>query len=233
MDLSKYSIGTGDRFSCQGEAQLKAIIKAKELGLDISIVWNKSYREHDIIGTSPKDVLFEAENAVKELNWEGNYYIDADHIELENVDIFIDFCNYFTTGIHLKTAGTTWLEELIGLAQSGNEGVNIVKEIYRKAFKRYTELIIPYSKVINIDKSKLPDPNEVNNWSSEDLVNSLRHDLTCIKFNPNFRQLFHISYKIAAEMGDRFIKAIRTNKDIIAKNVTKNLFERHIKPIFL
>jgi len=31
---------------------------------------------------------------------------------------------------HLKTAGTTWLEELIGLAAAGGDGLVIAKEIY-------------------------------------------------------------------------------------------------------
>ncbi|MFX0144315.1 MAG: tagaturonate epimerase family protein, partial [Candidatus Hodarchaeota archaeon] len=88
MRLKKYSIGTGDRFGCQGRAQLEAIIKAQEIGIDVDIVWNKSYREHQITKTSPSDVLKEAQNAVRELNWEGNYYIDADHVDLSNVDLF-------------------------------------------------------------------------------------------------------------------------------------------------
>ena len=37
------------------------------------------------------------------------------------------------TGLHLKTAGTTWLEEMIGLAQSGGDALALVKEIYADA----------------------------------------------------------------------------------------------------
>jgi len=99
LKLSKYSIGTGDRFSCQGTAQLKAIIKAQENGMDLSIVWNKSHREHSMIGTTPKDVLREAQDAVKELNWKGSFYVDADHIGLSNVNLFIEACSYFTLDI--------------------------------------------------------------------------------------------------------------------------------------
>ena len=73
MKLPKYSIGTGDRFGCQGKAQLAAIIKAQEKGINIAIVWNKSYREHLITKTKPLDVLKEAQDAVRELNWKGNY----------------------------------------------------------------------------------------------------------------------------------------------------------------
>ena len=36
----------------------------------------------------------------------------------------------FDAGLHLKTAGTTWLEELIGLAEAGGDGLEVAKEIY-------------------------------------------------------------------------------------------------------
>jgi hypothetical protein len=35
----------------------------------------------------------------------------------------------FDTGVHLKTAGTTWLEELTGLSKSGGEGLALAREI--------------------------------------------------------------------------------------------------------
>jgi len=411
LTLSKYSIGTGDRFSHQGKAQLQAIIKS---GLDISIVWNKSHREHTIIGTSPEDVLQEAQTAVKELDWKGDYYIDADHIGLKNVDLFIDSSNYFTldvadfigkkadqkdiesfleknqkclgelhipnikdplildkkqlesiastyllaikqakklymkiesrkgegnfiteisldetqepqtpleiffillmiaeeqipiqtlapkfsghflkgidyvgnikqfqkefeedlaiiqyvltkyslpvnlklsihsgsdkfsiypimnealkkynAGLHLKTAGTTWLEELIGLALAGNDGLEIAKEVYEKALERYDELCGPYASVINIEKEKLPSPDIVNTWSGEKFASTLRHDLKNENYDLNFRQLLHVSYKIAAEMGDRFINALKKYEKKITENVLENLYERHIKQIFV
>lgn len=414
MKLPKYSIGTGDRFGCQGKAQLKAIIKAKEENIDIAIVWNKSHREHVIIGTTPADVLNEAQKAVIELNWNGPFYIDADHVSLANIDIFIDSCNFFTldvadkigqrasvqeinafikkyerfkekiiipnldepllvndellrtiaekyllaikeagriyrkivkqkgkdnfiteismdetsepqapieilfilaaisdekipvqtfaprfygkfikgvdyignverfekefamilvilqhavkefslpdnlklsvhsgsdkfsiysvinralkkydAGIHLKTAGTSWLEELIGLAMAGGEGLEIAKEIYAKAYNRYEELCKPYITVIDIDKRNLPLPEDVRNWNNEDFIHTLRHDLSCESYNPDFRQLIHVSYKIAAEMGSRYIEALKLYEDIIARNVTQNIYERHIKGLFL
>ena len=99
MRLQKYSIGTGDRFGCQGKAQLKAIIKAQENDVDIAIVWNKSHREHLVTKSTPADVLKEAQNAVRDLNWKGNYYIDADHIGISNIDLFIDSSNYFTIDV--------------------------------------------------------------------------------------------------------------------------------------
>lgn len=85
MKLEKYSIGIGDRFSHQGKAQLRAIMKANKSGLDISPVWNKSNREHIYVNSKPEDVRKEADNAVKELNFKGQYFVDADHINLDTV----------------------------------------------------------------------------------------------------------------------------------------------------
>jgi hypothetical protein len=42
-----------------------------------------------------------------------------------------------------------------------------------------------------------------------------------------------VGFKVAAKMGDRYLKALEANEDVVAKNVTTNLFERHIKPVFL
>ncbi len=413
MKLSKFSIGTGDRFDQQGKALLQAVIKAKEDGVEIAIIWNKSHREHSIVKTKPEDVFNEAQNAVKELNWKGQYYIDADHIGLSNVDLFMDHSNFFTldvaeyigekatneeinsfiekhktyvgelkipkideplyiseeqirlsavkyllavkkageiyrkieekkeqkdfvievsmdetndpqtpleiffilaaiaeekipiqtiapkftgrfnkgidyegnieqfakefeedlamikhaitefslpdnlklsihsgsdkfslydlinkaikkydSGLHLKTAGTTWLEELIGLAMAGDDGLRIVKEIYEKAHVRYDELCEPYATVIDIDRDNLPSPEIVNSWTSEDFVRALRHDVTCKHFDPNFRQLLHVAYKIAAEMGERYLNALIKHERTIAENVTFNMYERHLKRLF-
>jgi len=414
MKLQKYSIGTGDRFGCQGKALLKAIIKAEENGVDLAVVWNKSHREHLITKTTPFDVLNEAQEAVKELKWNGKYYIDADHIRLSNVDLYIDSCNFFTldiaefigkkapnddinafiekykkyigkilipnikeslnvsekqlysiaeeylfaikeagkiyhkieekkgknnfiieismdesskpqtlievlfilaiivyekipiqtfaprfygifnkgvdfqgnikrfaeefeallaiiqfaikefslsdnlklsihsgsdkfsiykvinkaikkfnTGVHLKTSGTTWLEEVAGLAMAGDESLKLVKEIYNEAYNRFEELCFPYKTVINLKKDKLPHPNLVNDWSSEEFVNTLRHDETCKGYNPDFRQFLHIAYKIAAEMDLRYIEFLKKYDDIIALNVIDNIYERHITRLFL
>ena len=52
--LGKYSFGIGDRFSHEGEAQLDALIKAEKMyGVEFVPVWNKSNREHQIVGSSP------------------------------------------------------------------------------------------------------------------------------------------------------------------------------------
>jgi len=387
MILDKYSFGVGDRFGHQGKAQLQAIIRAKERGVDIVPVWNKSHREHTIIGTSPGDVRVEADEAVKALGWNDSYYVDADHIGLKNVDLFINSSDFFTldvadfigraadkgevgvfvnkykkyvgsltipgigeavkidekqietigrkfllavkeagkiyrhikaskgsdsfitevsmdetdqpqtpvemlfilaaiadegipaqtiapkftgrfnkgvdyvgdvaqfakefeedlaviafavkefglpenlklsvhsgsdkfsiyksmnnaiknfdAGLHIKTAGTTWLEELIGLAVAGGEGLAIARKAYANALSRFDELCVPYATVIDIDKGKLPPPEVVDGWSGEEYANALRHNQSCDKYDLNLRQLLHVAYKIAAEMGDETAK---------------------------
>ena len=100
MILGKYSFGTGDRFSHQGVAQLSAIIQAqKQYGIDFVPVWNKSNREHQIIGTQPADTRLEANRAVKALGYNKPYFVDADHINMNNVDRFIDASNFFTIDV--------------------------------------------------------------------------------------------------------------------------------------
>jgi len=414
MILEKYSFGIGDRFSHQGKAQLQAFIKAKEQGVDITPVWNKSHREHTIIKTTHASVRKEADNAVSALNWDGPYLVDADHISLKNVDLFIDSSDFFTldvadfigqavdeahvksfvdkykkyvgelaiegideplvlseekiteiaqkyllavkeagkiyrhveakkgadnfitevsmdetdspqtpiemlfilaaiadegipaqtiapkftgrfnkgvdyvgdverftkefnddlaviafavsqfglpenlklsvhsgsdkfsiykpinqalkkfdAGLHIKTAGTTWLEELIGLAMAGGDGLKIAGCIYAGALSRFDELCGPYATVIDIDKDKLPSPEVVNSYSGEEFADALRHEQACEKYNPNLRQLLHVGYKVAAEMGDDYYNALEEYKDIIARNVTENIYQRHIEPIFI
>ena len=99
MILEKYSFGVGDRFGHQGKAQLQAIINANKQGINITPVWNKSHREHTIIKTSPASVRTEADEAVRALGWNGSYYVDADHIGLKNVDLFIDSSDFFTLDV--------------------------------------------------------------------------------------------------------------------------------------
>jgi hypothetical protein len=135
-------------------------------------------------------------------------------------------------GIHVKTAGTTWLEELLGLAESEGEGLAIAREIYVTASSRYSDLVKPYAKVIDIDPARLPNAAEVAKWTSAQFVAALRHDRDNPAYNPHFRQLLHCSYKVAVDMGSRFIEALQANQPIIARNVTRNLLDRHILPIF-
>jgi hypothetical protein len=412
--LSKYSFGLGDRFGKQGKAQLKALINAeKELGLSFDAVWNKSFREHKITGTDPESVRREADETVTSLKWKGNHFVDADHINMETVDAFIESSDFFTidvasyigkpafeedekrfldltvsftgelkipgigesfevdeqllkrivgkflfasrmagkiyrkieatkgkgnfitevsmdevetpqtpvelffilmmlseegvpvqtiapkfsgrfnkgvdyvgdlvlfrdefekdllvlknavmtfglpgelklsihsgsdkfsiypvmgelvekhkTGIHIKTAGTTWLEELIGLAKAGGEALEFVKEVYFEALDRLEELTAPYADVIDIDHQELPEKDEVLKWNSEKMVNTLQHEPENPEYNKNLRQLMHVGYKIAAERSDVFGKLQDKYEDVISECVTKNIYERHIKRLF-
>lgn len=135
-------------------------------------------------------------------------------------------------GVHLKTAGTTWLEELIGLAEAGPEGLALSKEIYAAAYDHREELCAPYLAVIDIDPARLPSPAELSGWNAEQFAGALRHDPKNPLFNPSVRQLLHVGYKIAAKMGDRYTKLLDACEPAISKNVTENLYERHIVPLF-
>ncbi len=138
----------------------------------------------------------------------------------------------FDAGIHVKTAGTTWLEEVIGLAQAGGDGLEIAKKIYEESMNRYDELTGPYSTVLNIDKSKLPSVDTVKSWKSNQFSAALTHDQSCKDYNPSFRQLIHVGYKIAAEMGEMYQNALNDHRAIIEKNVKFNLLDRHLKLLF-
>ena len=414
MQLPKYSMGIGDRFARQGKAQLAAFVKARELGVDVTPVWNKSNREHLIVHSEPASVRDEADAAVRALGWRGLYFVDADHIGLKTVDAFIPSSDFFTidvadfigkppadsdvrafvsshsryarsfsipgvssplqiapsrieeiagkhllaareagrihrhieaakgkgrfvaevsmdetdtpqtpvellfilamlaqehvplqtiapkftgrfnkgvdyvgdvkqferefnddlaviawainefdlppnlklsvhsgsdkfslyapinralqttgAGLHLKTAGTTWLEELIGLATAGGDGLAIAKEIYAEALSRFDELCAPYASVIDIDRAKLPSPRQVADWTGPQFAAALRHDQHCPQYNPSLRQLLHVAYKLAAQMGDRYTSALEANEATIARGVKENLFDRHLKPLFI
>jgi hypothetical protein len=139
----------------------------------------------------------------------------------------------FNAGLHVKTAGTNWLEEVIGLAEAGGEGLALAREIYIKALGKQEALCAPYAAVIGIDARKLPSAEEVQGWSAEQFLSALRHDPRCPGFNPNVRQLIHVGYKIAAQMGDRYLTMLKSCEPTIAKNVTTNLYERHLKPLFV
>ena len=139
----------------------------------------------------------------------------------------------FNAGVHLKTAGTTWLEELIGLAEAGGDGLALAKDIYAQAYAHREELCAPYATVIDIRTSQLPAPNAVNQWTSEQFTSALRHVPGAAAYNSSLRQLLHVGFKVAAQMGNRYLDLLEANEAIIAKNVTENLFQRHIAPVFL
>lgn len=412
--LHKYSIGVGDRFAHQAKPQLEACILAAKRGVEVTPVWNKSNREHTIIGSRPKSAREAADAAVRALGWTKPYFCDADHINQETVERFLPSCDFYTidvadfigkpadlsaievfarkhselvgetrlagtdesiavtadqlsrtaakflyavqeagriyrkieaakgrdnfvaeismdetdsaqtpaelliilaavadegipiqtiapkfsgrfnkgvdyvgdvpqfaremaldmaairhavahyglpenlklsvhsgsdkfsiyraihdsmkkfdTGVHLKTAGTNWLEELIGLAEAGGAGLELAKEIYAESYAHRAELCAPYATVIDIDPARLPAPAEVARWSSEQFVDALRHDPANPAYNASLRQLLHVGFKVAAKMGRRYLDLLEANEAVIAKNVTENLYKRHIAPVFL
>ena len=139
----------------------------------------------------------------------------------------------FDAGLHIKTAGTSWLEEVIGLAEAGGDGLQMAKEIYAKAWEKQADLCAPYASVIDIDVAKLPSVGEVNSWTSEQFVGALRHDQSNPLFNPSLRQLIHVGYKVAAQKGDAYLQMLEAHQESVARNVTHNLYERHLKPLFL
>lgn len=378
MKIQKYSFGVGDRFCHEGAAQLRALLKAREkFGVDFVPVWNKSNREHQIVGTEPQGTRDEADAAVRALGYKGQYFVDADHINLGNVDRFLDCSDFFTIdvadyigksgsveerflpaikeagkiyryiaekkgpdnfvtevsmdevdnaqtpgelryilrelakegiplqtiapkftgrfnkgvdyrgditgfekefeedllvideavkeyglpdnlklsihsgsdkfsiypimgrllrkydkGIHIKTAGTTWLEENIGLALADPQALKLAKRIYVSALSRMEELTVPYATVIDIDPDALPSPEEVEKWDAQTYARTLRHNQSDPLYNPSFRQLIHVSYKIAAELGDEYYPALEKYSEVIGNEVIENICERHIKILF-
>jgi hypothetical protein len=413
-NISKYSMGVGDRFGLEGVAQLRAFQAAKDRGVTITPVWNKSNREHSLIGTRPREVRAEAEAAVKSCQWSGPYFVDADHIGLATVDKFVGASDFFTidvadsigktasdasiarymaemqrfpavlripgiaepvtvdpaslqeiaskylyaveeagrvyrhivqekgegnfvtevsfdeantpqtpaelffilaaaareaipaatvapkftgeflkgidyvgdierfsrefeedlavlefakqtfslpaslklsihsgsdkfslypimhraikqagAGLHLKTAGTTWLEEVIGLAAAGGEGLAFVKALYRDAYGRYDEMAKPYLTVIAIDRQALPTPAKVDSWSAQEYVETLEHNQACKRFNIHFRQMVHISFRVAAEKRSQYLALLNANRSSIESHVSHNILKRHIEPLFL
>ena len=100
MKIDKYSFGVGDRFAREGVNQLKALIEAEQrFGVHFAPVWNKSNREHQIVGTEPSETRAEADAAVKALGYTAPYFVDADHINLGNVDRFIAASDFFTIDV--------------------------------------------------------------------------------------------------------------------------------------
>ena len=136
-------------------------------------------------------------------------------------------------GLHLKTAGTTWLEELIGLAEAGGAGLALAQDIYAYALEHVDELCAPYASVIDIDRAKLPSAATVKGWRGEQFANALRHIPGHPEFNPSLRQLLHVSFKLAAKKGATYLDLLQTNEAIVAKNVTENIYDRHLAPLFL
>ena len=414
LKIEKITFGMGDRFAHQAKAQLQACVQASEQGANVTPVWNKSHREHSIVGSQPPSVLAAAEIAIRELGWTQPFYIDADHINIDIVDGYTSCSDFFTidvadsigkptdpkqlenfldrhpeligsievagldapiqatrdeiagiagkyleataeagriyrhilaakgegnfitevsmdetdnpqtppellvilaaladenvplqtiapkftgrfnkgvdyvgdieqfekefnedlaviayaiqqyglpetlklsvhsgsdkfsiyapirralqatgAGLHIKTAGTTWLEELIGLAEAGGDGLAMAKEIYAQALENREELCAPYATVIDVDIAQLPSAGEVQDWTTEQYTSALRHDQSNPGFNQSFRQLLHVGFKVAAKMGDRYLDMLDNCEESISRNVTENLYDRHLRPLLL
>ena len=135
-------------------------------------------------------------------------------------------------GVHVKTAGTTWLEEVTGLAVAGGEGLAVAKEIYARARSRLDELCGPYASVIDVSEERLPSVEELQAWTGSFFAGAIRNAPGDSRFNSDFRQLIHVAYKVAAELGDRYLSALAANEAIVASHVTENIYERHLLPIF-
>ena len=151
-----------------------------------------------------------------------NYSLHSRHLMIEKP----------MPGVHLKTAGTTWLEEVIGLAESGGEGLALAGDIYAGALEQFGALCAPYATVIDIDRGNLPRLDTVRAWDGGTFARTLRHNPCDPLFNPDFRQLIHVAFKVAAQMGPRYTDALRANEATVAHHVTANLYERHLKPVF-
>lgn len=107
------------------------------------------------------------------------------------------------------------------------------KELYRQAYDRSEELCKPYAAVVDIDTARLPSPDAVDAWSGAEFAAALRHDQNCLSYNKDLRQLVHVGYKVAAEMGARYYEALEAQERSIAPLVTENLPEKHLKPPFV
>lgn len=136
------------------------------------------------------------------------------------------------TGFHIKTAGTTWLEEMIGLATAGGEALEFVKEIYFASLEKINELTAPYADVIDIRIELLPRGDRVKKWSGEEFASSIRHIPWNPSYNPSMRQLIHVAYKLAAIRMDEYVRLLERHKEIVDESVYDNLYNRHICRLF-
>ena len=87
--------------------------------------------------------------------------------------------------------------------------------------------------MIDIDRSQLPDVETVKSWTGTQMANAIRHIPDHEEFNANVRQLLHVSFKVAAKAGERYTDLLKKHREIVSAEVTKNIFDRHLKPLFL
>ncbi len=138
----------------------------------------------------------------------------------------------YDKGFHIKTAGTTWLEEIIGLALSGGEALTFVKAIYTQALQQIDALCAPYADVIDINTSQLPAAEIVASWSSGGFASALQHEPGHPGFNTNMRQLIHVAYKLAAREIETYNRLLETHASIVNQCVYDNIYRRHLAGLF-
>jgi hypothetical protein len=97
--LPYFTFGMGYLSGQEVEAQLSAVQTAMKRGADLYPVWNKSNWEHAIVGTKPEGLRAKADDAVRALGWAGDYFVDADHINLNTVDGFLACSDFFTLDV--------------------------------------------------------------------------------------------------------------------------------------
>jgi hypothetical protein len=181
-----------------------------------------------------EDDILVIRHAVKEFGLPGNLKISV-HSGSDKFSIYghiRDIISRYDQGIHVKTAGTTWLEEIIGLAEAGGEALVFVKEVYSKALEKINDLCAPYADVIDINTGSLPSSGEVAGWGGKKFADSLRHIPENSLYNPDMRQLLHVAYKIAAERSEEWFRLLEQHEDIVSECVFENIYHRHICRLF-
>ena len=126
-----------------------------------------------------------------------------------------------------------YLEDMAKVTPHEATPLRLAKEIYVKALENVDAMCEPYASVIDIDAAKLPTAWEVNGWTGDQYANALRHVQEHPEFNQHFRQLLHIACKLAANEGARYTDLLKTNSEVVGKNVTENLYDRHFKRLFV
>jgi hypothetical protein len=138
----------------------------------------------------------------------------------------------YDLGIHIKTAGTTWLEELTGLAEAGGQALDFVKALYAESLERIDELTKPYADVLDISVKALPAAEELGSWDAQKLVHTIEHNPGHKDYNKDVRQLLHVGYKIAAEQRELFDQLRKENISMLERRVTENIYQKHILRLF-
>ena len=101
--LPRFSVGCGDRFCAPGRGAVACLLHWRgSRARRCPPVWNKSNREHTLIGSEPGDTRRAADAAVRSLGWREPHFVDADHISRATVERFLDPCDFFTIDVAAK-----------------------------------------------------------------------------------------------------------------------------------